>query len=142
MLTTDGMVAAQSFDKTMSSDVVVGLTSYLMMTTKRTLAEGGLGACSQFVLHATNGKAVFITLDEFLNADSGVRAAVLTDPHLTEHGRTRADVDAVADVGLPAAGRPVAEGHALVKGQVAARDDVAADDEAGGVPQAQPGSDA
>ena len=64
VLTTDGMVAAQSFDKTTNSEVVVGLTSYLMMTTKRTLAEGGLGACSQFVLHATNGKAVFITLED------------------------------------------------------------------------------
>jgi predicted regulator of Ras-like GTPase activity (Roadblock/LC7/MglB family) len=64
LLTTDGLVAAASLDDRYASDVVAGLTSYLLMTTNRSLAEAGLGQCSQFVLHATHGRAVFVSLGE------------------------------------------------------------------------------
>jgi predicted regulator of Ras-like GTPase activity (Roadblock/LC7/MglB family) len=64
VLTSDGLVAAESLDARFRSDVVAGLTSYLLMTTNRSLREGGLGDCSQFVLHATAGKAVFVALEQ------------------------------------------------------------------------------
>lgn len=64
VLTHDGLLAAAALEERFQSDVVVGLTSYLMMTTSRSLREGGLGACSQVVLHATHGKAIFATVDE------------------------------------------------------------------------------
>lgn len=64
VLTADGLVAAQALDPQFGSDAVAGLTSYLLMTANRSLAEAGLPACSEFVLHATHGKAVFISLDE------------------------------------------------------------------------------
>lgn len=64
VLTADGLVAAESLDERYRSEVVAGLTSYLLMTTNRSLREGGLGDCSQFVLHATHGKAVFVTLEQ------------------------------------------------------------------------------
>ena len=64
LLTTDGLVAAEALDERFPSDVVAGLASYLLMTTNRSLEEGGLGSCSQFVLHATHGRAVFVALDD------------------------------------------------------------------------------
>lgn len=64
LITSDGLVAAESLDERYRSEVVAGLTSYLLMTTNRSLREGGLGQCTQFVLHATHGKAVFTTLDD------------------------------------------------------------------------------
>lgn len=64
VLTHDGLLAAEDLEERFHSDVVVGLSSYLMMTTSRALREGGLGACSHIVLHATHGKAIFATLEE------------------------------------------------------------------------------
>ncbi len=64
VLTFDGLVAAESLDERYRSEVVAGLTSYLLMTTNRSLREGGLGDCAQFVLHATHGKAVFVALEQ------------------------------------------------------------------------------
>lgn len=63
VLTSDGLVAAESLDERFRSEVVAGLSSYLLMTTNRSLHEGGLGGCQRFVLHATHGKAVLTTLD-------------------------------------------------------------------------------
>jgi predicted regulator of Ras-like GTPase activity (Roadblock/LC7/MglB family) len=64
VVTSDGLVASESLDERYRSDVVSGLSSYLMMTTNRSLREGGLGACNRFVLHATHGKAVFVALKD------------------------------------------------------------------------------
>lgn len=67
VLTVDGLMAAASLDESLGSDVIAGLASYLLMTTNKSLAEGGMGACSQMTLHATHGKAVFLDLqDSFL----------------------------------------------------------------------------
>jgi predicted regulator of Ras-like GTPase activity (Roadblock/LC7/MglB family) len=60
----DGLVAAESLDERYRSEVVAGLTSYLLMTTNRSLDEGGLGDCTQFVLHATHGRVMFLALGE------------------------------------------------------------------------------
>ena len=64
LLTTDGMVAAESLDEGLRSDVVAGLTSYLLMTTTRSLEEGGQGKLSQFVLHATHGKVILSIMED------------------------------------------------------------------------------
>jgi predicted regulator of Ras-like GTPase activity (Roadblock/LC7/MglB family) len=64
VLTLDGLVAAESLDQGLGSEVMAGLTSFLMMTTNRSLEEGNLGRCSQFVLHATNGKAILHGLED------------------------------------------------------------------------------
>jgi predicted regulator of Ras-like GTPase activity (Roadblock/LC7/MglB family) len=64
VLTVDGLVAAAALDPALGNDVVAGLASYLLMTTNRSLAEGGLGKCTQLTLHATHGKSVFLDLDD------------------------------------------------------------------------------
>jgi predicted regulator of Ras-like GTPase activity (Roadblock/LC7/MglB family) len=64
LLTLDGLMAAADLDSTLSSDVVAGLASYLLMTTNRSLEEGGLGRCGQMTVHATHGKTVFVDLDD------------------------------------------------------------------------------
>ncbi|MCA8949841.1 MAG: roadblock/LC7 domain-containing protein [Planctomycetes bacterium] len=64
VVTLDGLVAAESLDDRFSSDVVGGLASFLLMTMNRSLREGGLGDCRQFMLHATHGKVILTALDE------------------------------------------------------------------------------
>jgi predicted regulator of Ras-like GTPase activity (Roadblock/LC7/MglB family) len=64
LVTNDGLVAAESLDQRFPSDVVAGLTSYLLMTTNRCLEEGKLGKASQIVVQASNGKAILTTLDD------------------------------------------------------------------------------
>lgn len=64
MITNDGLVVASSLDDRYQSEVLSGLTSYLLMTTQRCLEEGGLGKASQYVLTATHGKAIVVTIDD------------------------------------------------------------------------------
>ncbi|MFM1874244.1 MAG: hypothetical protein RL398_3666 [Planctomycetota bacterium] len=64
VVTADGLIAAAELDERFSSDVVAGLSSYLLMTTNRSLAEAGLGTTGRFELHATHGRAVFVALGE------------------------------------------------------------------------------
>jgi predicted regulator of Ras-like GTPase activity (Roadblock/LC7/MglB family) len=64
LVTSDGLMVAESLDPRFRDDVVVGLASYLMMSTERVLKEAGLAGFEQFTLHATHGKAVFATLGE------------------------------------------------------------------------------
>jgi len=64
VVTLDGLVVSDSLDDVFNTDVVAGLASYLLMTTNRSLREGGLGECSQFMLHATHGKVILTALDD------------------------------------------------------------------------------
>ena len=64
VITNDGLVAASSLATGLDPDVLSGLSSYLMMTTNRSLSEGGYTGCSKLLLNATHGKAVFVQLDE------------------------------------------------------------------------------
>ena len=64
LITADGLVAASSLATGLDPDVVAGLSSYLMMTTNRSLAEGDYGACTKLLLNATHGKAVLVQLDD------------------------------------------------------------------------------
>src|SRR5262249_58507984 len=79
LLTDDGLVVAEALDARFRDDVVAGLSSYLMMTSTRALAEAGLERFELFTLHATHGKAVFaclegsflvVLLDQFADLES------------------------------------------------------------------------
>lgn len=63
LVTSDGLMAAKTLDARFREDVVAGLTSFLTMTTAKTLKEGGFGTFTQFTLHATNGKALFVDIE-------------------------------------------------------------------------------
>ena len=64
VVTADGLVAASSLATGLDPDVIAGLSSYLMMTTNRSLDEGGYGVCTKLLLNATHGKAVLVQLDD------------------------------------------------------------------------------
>lgn len=64
VVTADGLVAASSLSTGLDNDVIAGLTSYMMMTTNRSLDEGGYSSCTKLLLNATHGKAVCVQLDE------------------------------------------------------------------------------
>lgn len=64
LITNDGLVVASSLAESLQSEVISGLTSYLLMTTQRCLEEGGLGRASSYVLTATHGKAIVIAIDD------------------------------------------------------------------------------
>ncbi len=64
LVTPDGIVIASSLSASLDSEVVAGLASFLITTTRRSLNEGGLGAFSRFVLQATNGKILLMDLGE------------------------------------------------------------------------------
>lgn len=64
VITSDGLIATSSLATGLEDDVVAGLTSYLMMTTNRSLEEGGYGRGTKLLLNATHGKAVFVQLDD------------------------------------------------------------------------------
>lgn len=64
VVTADGLVATASLATGLESEVVSGLASYLMMTTNRSLAEGGYGPATKLLLNATHGKAVFVQIDQ------------------------------------------------------------------------------
>lgn len=64
VVTDDGLVAASSLATGLDPEVISGLSSYLMMTTNRSLVEGSYGKCSKLLLNATHGKAVLVQLDD------------------------------------------------------------------------------
>ena len=64
LVTPDGIVIASSLAASLNSEVVAGLASFLITTTRRSLTEGGLGAFHRFVLQATNGKILLMDLGE------------------------------------------------------------------------------
>ncbi|MFK7742413.1 MAG: roadblock/LC7 domain-containing protein [Planctomycetota bacterium] len=64
VVTSDGLVATASLASGIDSEVLSGLTSYMMMTTDRSLEEGGYGSCEKLMLNATHGKAVVMRLDD------------------------------------------------------------------------------
>lgn len=64
VLTLDGLVAAAALDPAMPSEALAGLASYMLMSTNKCLAEGGMGGCARMTLHATHGKALFVDLTD------------------------------------------------------------------------------
>lgn len=64
VVSLDGLVVSEFHRGHFDSEAVAGLASFLLMTTNRSLREGGLGECSQFTLHATHGKVILTALEE------------------------------------------------------------------------------
>ena len=65
VLTTDGMTVASTLGEEFLSDVVAGLSSFLVSTTRRTLVDAGLGEqFTRFVMNATHGKVILLDLGE------------------------------------------------------------------------------
>ena len=58
VVTSDGIMVASELAERFPEDVVAGLTSFLISTTRRSLAEGGLGRFRRFVMNCTHGKVV------------------------------------------------------------------------------------
>jgi predicted regulator of Ras-like GTPase activity (Roadblock/LC7/MglB family) len=88
VLTIDGLVAAASLEVGFASDALAGLSSYLLMSTNKCLAEGGMGNCARMTLHATHGKAVFVDLgDSYL---------VVMFDQFTDVNRARKEIDDAA----------------------------------------------
>ena len=66
VVTTDGLVVAESQSNKYRDDIVAGLASYLAMTTNKALTEAELGHFESFTLHAAHGKSVIVDLGEAL----------------------------------------------------------------------------
>ena len=65
LLTADGMMVASTLGEDFLDDVVAGLSSFLISTTRRSLREGKLGdQFERFVLNSTHGKVVLMDLGE------------------------------------------------------------------------------
>jgi hypothetical protein len=62
VLTNDGMVVASLLGQGFLDDVVAGLSSFLISTTRRSLQEAGMGQFNRFVLNATHGKVVLVDI--------------------------------------------------------------------------------
>jgi hypothetical protein len=67
LVTSDGIMVANAFGKEIDEDVIAGLASFMISTTRRSLEEGQLGRFTRLVLASTHGKIVLIDLvDSFL----------------------------------------------------------------------------
>ncbi|MEM7201619.1 MAG: roadblock/LC7 domain-containing protein [Planctomycetota bacterium] len=65
LLTTDGMMVASTLGEEFLDDVVAGLSSFLISTTRRSLADASLSdRFDRFVLNSTHGKVIIIDLGE------------------------------------------------------------------------------
>lgn len=64
VLTNDGIVVQSQLGQGFLEDVVAGLSSFLISTTRRSLQEAGLGQFNRFVLNATHGKVVLVDIGE------------------------------------------------------------------------------
>ncbi len=63
VLTPDGITVASELSNALNEDLVAGLASFLVSTTKRVLQEGEMGDFSTIALHSTHGKVLLVTLD-------------------------------------------------------------------------------
>lgn len=64
VVTNDGIMVQSALTERFSEDVIAGLTSFLISTTRRSLAEGGLGTFRRFVMSCTHGKVVLCDLGD------------------------------------------------------------------------------
>ena len=88
MTTADGMVVSSSLQERFRDDVVSGLASFLVSTTRRAFEEAGRdGVVQRFIIHATHGKLVVVRIgDAYL--------VVITD----QFARLEGVVGAVEDI--------------------------------------------
>ena len=65
LLTDDGIMVASTLGEDFLEDVVAGLSSFLISTTRRSLREAELGGMfTRFVLNSTHGKVVMLDVGE------------------------------------------------------------------------------
>lgn len=64
LVTADGIMIASALLDKGTDDVVAGLASFLISTTRRALGDSQLGKFSRFVLTSTHGKLVLLDLGE------------------------------------------------------------------------------
>ena len=60
LLTNDGIMVASVLGKGFLDDVVAGLSSFLISTTRRSLDEAGMGGFNRFIMHSTHGKVILV----------------------------------------------------------------------------------
>lgn len=58
VITEDGMMVASALQGRFDLDVVAGLTSFVIATTRRVMLADGYDRLDRFVVHATHGKFV------------------------------------------------------------------------------------
>jgi predicted regulator of Ras-like GTPase activity (Roadblock/LC7/MglB family) len=64
LVTGDGIMVCSAMRGRIADDVVAGLASFLIATTRKTLEECGFGSFSRFVMNSTHGKVVLTDLGE------------------------------------------------------------------------------
>ena len=64
VMTADGIMVKSALTDKAAQEVVAGLISFLLATTRRALAEGGLAPFRRFTMHCTHGKVVLYDLGE------------------------------------------------------------------------------
>ncbi len=64
LVTSDGLVVAESIGNKFREDIIAGLSSYLAMATNKALVEGGLERFDTFTLHAAHGKSIVVDIGE------------------------------------------------------------------------------
>jgi len=64
VVTADGIMVKSALADSSTEEVVSGLISFLLSTTRRSLEEGGLGSLRRFAMHCTHGKIVLCDLGE------------------------------------------------------------------------------
>ncbi len=64
MLTTDGIMVASELGDEFTDDVVAGLTSFLISTTRRSLEDAGMGTFNRFILNSTHGKVILVDVGD------------------------------------------------------------------------------
>lgn len=62
VVTSDGIMVASVLKERFSDDLVAGLASFLITTTKRAMGSQGQQRFSRFVMHATHGKVILVDI--------------------------------------------------------------------------------
>lgn len=62
VVTSDGIMIKSALTDPATEEVVSGLISFLLSTTRRSLQDGGLGKLRRFAMHCTHGKVVLCDL--------------------------------------------------------------------------------
>jgi predicted regulator of Ras-like GTPase activity (Roadblock/LC7/MglB family) len=76
VLTKDGITVVSMLGSKMLDEVVAGLSSFLLSTTRRSLAEAEMGTFQRFVLNSTHGKLILVDLGDAV-------LVVMTDQFVT-----------------------------------------------------------
>lgn len=98
VVTEDGIMIKSALTDPATEEVVSGLISFLLSTTRRSLAEGGLGKLRRFAMHCTHGKVVLADLgasclvvvtDQFTSLDECLPAVDDATRRIGEASRIR-----------------------------------------------------